>query len=176
MKMRLDLCLFFLTAFYGATVEATVLTGAIDNLPESHAYLWGDGTHNIMRQEWSVARTGRGYFYGRDYFWSNVDVYTVHNLADPLSIKDASVFSYDAHYTVAENGDTVFFRNANGYYGAWSIDEIVFDMGHSPAGYLWGRWYFQDDGSANFTVPEPSTIAMLLTAALGGLLWWRRRR
>jgi uncharacterized repeat protein (TIGR03803 family) len=25
------------------------------------------------------------------------------------------------------------------------------------------------------TVPEPSTIALLLTASLGGLLWWRRR-
>jgi hypothetical protein len=25
-------------------------------------------------------------------------------------------------------------------------------------------------------VPEPSTIALLLTASLGGLLWWRRRR
>jgi probable HAF family extracellular repeat protein len=25
-------------------------------------------------------------------------------------------------------------------------------------------------------VPEPSTIALLLTATLGGLLWWRRRR
>jgi hypothetical protein len=26
------------------------------------------------------------------------------------------------------------------------------------------------------TVPEPSTIALLLTVAFGGLLWWRRRR
>jgi hypothetical protein len=26
------------------------------------------------------------------------------------------------------------------------------------------------------TTPEPSTIALLLTASLGGLLWWRRRK
>jgi hypothetical protein len=25
------------------------------------------------------------------------------------------------------------------------------------------------------SVPEPSTLALLLTATLGGLLWWRRR-
>jgi hypothetical protein len=25
-------------------------------------------------------------------------------------------------------------------------------------------------------VPEPSTIALLLTACISGLLWWRRRR
>jgi hypothetical protein len=25
-------------------------------------------------------------------------------------------------------------------------------------------------------VPEPSTIALLLTASVGGLLWWRRRK
>jgi hypothetical protein len=33
-----------------------------------------------------------------------------------------------------------------------------------------------DSYVSNIVVPEPSTLALLLTATLGGLLWWRRRR
>jgi hypothetical protein len=55
-------------------------------------------------------------------------------------------------------------------------------FGREPGGiWVWGE---RNDGFgyggvfriASRSVPEPSTLALLLTATLGGLLWWRRRK
>jgi hypothetical protein len=60
---------------------------------------------------------------------------------------------------LANTGDfTRAFRSDN---GNWQIQNHLANMSA-----------FAIKGSA---VPEPSTIALLLTATIGGLLWWRRR-
>jgi hypothetical protein len=48
----------------------------------------------------------------------------------------------------------------------------LYDSGGAPYGPLGDYFTYRQSTSA---VPEPATIALLLTAALGGLLWWRRR-
>ena len=80
-------------------------------------------------------------------------------------ISDATVFSYvtDAAVT-AQEGDTVFFRGTNGYYGAWRLDEFYPSAdGSFPYSFLDGQWYFQDDGSGSF-VPEPTSALFMFLA------------
>ena len=139
-------------------VRADVLTGPINDLPESSGpFYWGDGTNDLY-QMWSTANApSTGWFYASDYSWSNADIYVYAGLTDPTTISDATVFSYTTSgAVVAWEGDTVFFRGTNGYYGAWRLDDFYpSDDGSFPYSYLDAQWYFQDDGSGNF-VPEPA--------------------
>jgi len=138
---------------------ATVLQGPIVNLPEAYVvFTWGDGQHDLY-QEWSVANAnlGRGWFYGSTYFpgMSNADVYVYPNLPDPTMVTNAETFTYDNVALIASEGDCVFFRGLNGYYGVWRIDAIDPLPNPPPYGELDGRWYFQDDGTGNFSQPTP---------------------
>ncbi len=151
--------------------DSEVLTGPITGFPESTVSLtWGDGVHDL-KSCWSVQYlNSSGYVYGSSWSDSTADVYVYHGLSDIKTINDASAFSYVANQSlVMDEGDYVFFRGTNGYYGAWRVDNI-FPSG-IPIGqpgthaYLDGQWYFQDDGSASF-VPEPATIALLSLGAL----------
>jgi len=105
----------------------------------------------------------------------NWKVYAYPGLTDVNSITDATVFSYTSGVVNASEGDTVFYRGVNGYYGAWRIDDI-----HDYK--LDGHWYFQDDQTGNFQtsfiIPEPSTLLVWsLLAALGiGTAAYRRKR
>jgi hypothetical protein len=93
-------------------------------------------------------------------------------LSDITTVSDASVFSYTAQSVQFTEGDYVFFRGTNGYYGAWRIDDVYPSGLSFPEAYLDGQWYFQDDGSASF-VPEPAT---LLLFGLGAVLLRRKHR
>ncbi len=102
-------------------------------------------------------------------------VYFYPGLTDPTTISDATLFSYDTQFTRGFNGTseggTVFFRGLNGYYGAWRIDDIYPDDFDPIPGigdaYLDGQWYFQDDGTGSFLVPEPGTGLLLMTGLVG---------
>jgi hypothetical protein len=131
---------------------ATVLIGPMVNLPESSGwYCWGDGVHNLC-QGWSYRTADSGWFYGTSYGWSNADIYVAHGLADPTTVYNAETFTYSAGVDWANEGDTVFFRGRNGYYGAWTIVRIDPQPGVPiPAGFLTGKWLFQTDGTGCFT-------------------------
>ena len=110
-----------------------------------------------------------GWFYGSNYHDSNADVYVYPGLDDPTTIADASVFVYcdsssetcpspygSSSSAWAQEGDTVFFRGVNGKYGAWKIENIYNDPTNSmDYAALDGTWYFQDDGTGNFSDLAP---------------------
>lgn len=132
--------------------EGTVLAGPITNLPESSgAYCWGDGLHNLC-QDWSYRTADSGWFYGSSYSWSNADIYIARGLADPTTVNNADSFAYTDAVDWANEGDSVFFRGRNGFYGAWQIIRIdPLPNIPAPRGALTGKWYFQTDGTGCFT-------------------------
>ena len=134
--------------------RSDVLVGVIHRLPESMVnFTWGDG-ENDLTQRWTVRNeNSAGWFYGLDYTWSNCDVYVYADLNDPTVVTDASVFPYESGAVWATEGSTVFFRGANGYYGAWYVDDIYSpgDPDDPIAAYLDGVWYFVTDQSADFS-------------------------
>jgi len=129
----------------GASV---VLTGQIDEIPESRGiFVWGDSINKLC-QQWSVAVFDQsGWFYGTSNPTSSADVYVLFAPDDPLSVVAAENFEYTAGIAQAAEGDTVFFRGRNGFFGAWTINEIE---GENDA-VLSGDWYFKAGGGGDFT-------------------------
>jgi PEP-CTERM motif len=183
MRTFFGVCLVLTSLICGlvVTVNATLLTGAINDIPEAGVgYYWGDGI-NDLNQRWFTktiypegSGVNLGWFFGSDDSYSNVDIFVYNGLTDLSTIVDSTVFSYlSTGGIIAGEGDTIFFRGVNGYYGAWRIDDIY----TNPAGfmfpytYLSGQWYFQDDGTGNFSntspVPEPATVLLFGIALIG---------
>jgi len=183
---------------FSVSAHGALCTGPINDLRESSGiYWWGDGAINLYT-EWSVhSVAGRdAWFYGSSYSWSNVDVYVYKSLTDPAALHDVAAFPYTDTVVRAGQGDTVFFRGDSGYYGAWRIDDISHTLGYFPenhgAGYflgtdaagafpgihLEGLWYFQDDGTGNFSIhsPIPGTMWLLGFGFLGLAALKRRHR
>jgi len=125
--------------------NSTLISGSIDNVPESYGYwIWGDSVNKLC-QQWSLNIPGAsGWFYGTDSLTSTVDVYVLKAPSNRLTVNNAESFEYTTGTVKAFEGDTVFFRGNNGYYGAWYIKNIEGDT-------LTGTWYFQTNGGGDFT-------------------------
>ena len=125
-----------------------VLTGEIGPIAESVGiFVWGD-TINQLCHQWSVARFDQsGWFYGTSNPTSSADVYVLSAPNDPLSVVAAENFDYTNGSVEAQEGDTVFFRGRNGFFGAWTITDVD---GRGDA-VLTGKWYFKAGGGGDFT-------------------------
>ena len=125
-----------------------VLTGRIEQIPESRGILvWGDSINQLC-QQWSVALFDQsGWFYGTNNSWSSADVYVLAAPNDPLSVVAAKNFDYVTGAVQAHEGDTVFFRGRNGFFGAWTITVVEGDRD----AVLTGEWYFKAGGGGDFT-------------------------
>ncbi len=125
-----------------------IISGSLVDIPESRgAWVWGD-SQNTLCQQWSLSRPDiAGWFYGTNYVTSSADVFVLKAPADPLSIVAAEHFSYTSDTVEAFEGDTVFFRGRNGYFGAWQISDIKV----AQRATLSGTWYFKSDGGGDFT-------------------------
>jgi hypothetical protein len=127
-----------------------VMTGEMELIVESDGiFVWGDSINKLC-QQWSVARNDQsGWFYGGRYSSSSADVYVLAAPNDPLSVVAAENFDYTRDSVQASEGDTVFFRGRNGFFGAWTI----FDVDGTHDAVLSGRWYFRAGGGGDFTGP-----------------------
>jgi hypothetical protein len=168
-----------LSAPAGAYSE--VISGVIDEWPESGTDLvLGDGV-NSVRISWSLQFYDTGYFYGRGGIQGNSEVAALPEVTDVSEITDASAFTFNSYPPSSVGplcdadcdpdlvGDFVVFRSLdNGHFLVLRIDDIrVDDLAQSIA-FLDGTWWFQTDGTGSFVVPEPPR-AYLLAIALGAL-------
>jgi hypothetical protein len=125
-----------------------VLYGVFSGVPESRGdWVWGDSVNSLC-QQWSIAMDDySGWFYGTDFSWSSVDVYVLPSTIDPLSVVAAENFDYTSGSVYAVVGKTVFFRGRNGFFGAWTLEDIDSQTDST----LSGTWYFRADGGGDFT-------------------------
>ena len=174
--------LFLILATVSA--QAAVISGTITDWAEFSSTLTiGDGT-NSVQTIWSQNTWDKGYFYG---YGSGIvqtsEVAYANGITDIAQITDASVFSFeagsvgplcDADCDPSGVGDFVVMRDINtGYYGVLRIDDIA---GFFPDGTLDGTWWFQTDGTGNFSVVPIPAAAWLFGSALIGLAGIKRKR
>lgn len=128
---------------------SVVYAGQIDQVLESRGiFVWGDSLNKLC-QQWSLARPDQsGWFYGTDFPTSSADIFVLVAPQDPLAVIAAENFEYTAEAVLASEGDTVFFRGRNGFFGAWKIQEIA---GGSGDAVLSGDWFFKAGGGGDFT-------------------------
>lgn len=161
--------------------RADVLQGMLDDVYESNVYTIGSGA-STLSFEWSTASPDvSGYFYtgGAD----GVAVYVAQGLADPTTITNAASFAYQTSgVPQAQEGDTVFLRNAGGVYAAIALKDFVQLVPPVPApggGFSYqstldAHWYVDTSGTGNFApVPEPSAYVLMVVGL--GLLASRSR-
>lgn len=153
-------CLSCLLPFRLAQGE--VISGVVSNWAESSERVTiGDGANHVsMWWSWNTAH--RGFFYGSAYDHGS-NVAFSPQISDVSQIANLSEFGFSSYVigplcdaTCARNGvgDIVLWRNnATGHYGALRVENIrTADATQSrPAGYLSGTWWFQTDGSSNFS-------------------------
>jgi hypothetical protein len=170
------------------SVQATVISGKITNWEESSsAKTIGDGV-NRVNLYWSINMIDKGWFYrGYDFYDGALSaVAFAAGVTDISQISDASIFNFgtepigpycDADSDPDGSGDFIVWKNMNtGHYGVLRIDDIVYDGMHPAMATLNGTWWFQTNGTGNFSVvPEPSSFLLFLCgqAALG-ILFKRR--
>jgi hypothetical protein len=164
-----------------AAARSEVISGVIDEWPESGTDLvLGDGV-NSVRISWSLHFYDTGYFYGRGGIQGNSEVAALAEVTDVSEITDASAFTFnsyppdfvgplcDASCDPDGVGDFVVWRSLdNGHYLVLRIDDIRVDDLVQSIAFLDGTWWFQTDGTGDFVVPEAPRAA-LLAIALGAL-------
>lgn len=181
MFKKLVFTLTYLTLVCIPIVNANVISGDISSLHEAHLFTWGNNpsihsswtTHELSQVNGVVS----GWIYGSNTSWaSNTDVYVYSGGIDIASVTNAAAFDYKSQPQSAKKGDTIFFHGLNGFYGAWTINSFSVSNPEDEDIMNWqlfmhGKWYFQDDGTADFSknkssVPEPSSIALLVFGLL----------
>jgi hypothetical protein len=165
------------------SVQATVISGTITNWEgDGPAETIGDGVHRVTLY-WSINTYDKGWFYrGYDLYDSALSkVAFATGVTDISQISDASIFSFfdtqgigpycDADSDPDGTGDFIVWKNmTTGHYGVLRIDDIAVIDIHVPLATLDGTWWFQTDGTGDFSsVPEPSSFLLFFCgqAALG---------
>ncbi|TGD73549.1 VPLPA-CTERM sorting domain-containing protein [Mangrovimicrobium sediminis] len=181
MKLFTAILLFLLPSLS----QAAIISGSMFGWEESTTIeSIGDGSNQVSMW-WSINTSDRGWFYGSGNALTRSDVALATGVTDISQITDASAFSFtntfvgpvcDADCNGNGVGDFLVWRNIDsGFYGVLRVDDIDTTYGADYAT-LSGTWWFQTDGSANFSVVPVPAAAWFMGSALAALVGVGRRR
>ena len=184
--MRKYLAILLLALPFSA--NADVITGTISDWPESGPNeTFGDGMNSVT-MFWSINTFDLGFFYGSG-FTDDSDVAIALGITDVTQIVDASLLTYtssfvgpvcDADCDPLGVGTFLVYNNINtGHYGVFRVDDIVVPDGDFFSATVNGTWWFQTDGTgdfSSFSVPEPGVLPLLAAGLFLGALMRRRVR
>jgi hypothetical protein len=185
-------CAFILIFLQSSSAYAAVISGAITDWVESGpVQTIGDGINHVTLG-WSYATPDRGYFYGSSWTGDS-DVAYAAGVTDITQITDASLYSFtnasigpycDADCDPDGVGEFIVWRNiSSGYYGVLRLDDMYPDP-VDPIYYntlLSGTWWFQTDGTADFSssippIPIPPALWLFGSGLLGLVGVARKKR
>ena len=176
--------------------SAAVITGKVDTWLEYFEILKvGQGDHQVA-MDWSVKTPHSAFFYRFDSQSYKMEVAHAKEIRSIHEIVDASKFVFtndfddniknvcDAICSPTGSGEFVIYKNIqSGHFAVFQVGRIFWPdievvkaklpewqheqlYGFSPAA-MDGTWWFQTDGSANFSqIPTPSAGLLLGTASL----------
>ena len=172
----------------GPVSKGAVLTGTFVDWQEGGIRQVGDGVNHVSMR-WSINTQHFGWFYGRDLLIDS-DVAYAPGVRSINQITNASSLPFtrqaigpygDAAAAADGGGDFIVWRHAtSGHMAVLRIDDIDTGLDTGPnLGHdddlLQGRWWYQTDGSGDFSsVPEPSTGVLIALASVAGD--WKVRR
>lgn len=189
-----------LASFLTVTADAEVISGSLLDVGLNefgfNSGVFGDGTNSvefIAQFAWWTEGSGGMWFYGSEFNYDDEslaksEVAFVPDVLDVSLITDASSYSYTTDAlanSVAVTGGPqlhgsltglVLLRNqATGHFGALRLDGMrVENPWTFNADGIDVTWWFQTDGTGDFSsVPSPGTASVLLAPLLGAC---RRRR
>ena len=160
--MRVLTMLSIVVCFSSTIASAKVISGPIKNWCESESVLsFGATKENRQVQAWwSIdEETGNtAYFYGVGREGNpEVELAIASGVTDISVIKNASTFSYTAGALASiKAGTLLLYHNMKtNHYAAIKVDKIKEAEPNTNCPYasvvVNGTWYFQDDGTANFS-------------------------
>ncbi len=137
-----------------------VKTGFIDDWFESgHTFAFDNYVSNTtdIVAWWSLASSNSGWFYGYN---ASTKVAIARGVTDITQVTDASVYAYeDWSVGPVRPGEFVLFYNTQTrYYAAFKVDRI-----YQTGALISITWYFQADGSADFSSFSPALAARFIT-------------
>ena len=155
----------------------TVISGQISNWPDGTTRMTIGDTLRHVTLWWSLNTLHKGYFYGHTIANTDSDVAFAAGVTNIAQITNASIFSFtdgfvgplsDGILRPNRIGDFVVWRNiTSGHYGVLRVDEIIL-VGQSYV--LNGTWWFQTDGSGNFSTSSavPTITSLSPASATAG--------
>ncbi|MBA4107182.1 MAG: hypothetical protein C0485_15665 [Pirellula sp.] len=172
----------------GSASEGAVLTGTFVDWREGGIREVGDGVNHVSMR-WSINTLHYGWFYGRDldidsdvaYAAGVRSINQITNAASLPFTRQAIGPYGDAAAAADGVGDFIVWRHAtSGHMAVLRIDDIDTGLNTGPNfghddDLLQGRWWYQTDGSGDFSsIPEPSAGVLISLASVVGACKVRR--
>ncbi len=172
-KVILSLILFFGLFAESNSADTSIISGRVVNWSDSLNLTKTIGDFkNHVSLSWSQSGGSSGFFYGSDFLVDS-DVAFATDVTEISQITDASIFDFisssvgphcDADCDPDGVGDFIVWRNkTTGHYGVLRIDDIDSNF------LLSGTWWFQTDGSSDFSNASSNNDCIASYSIDGGL-------
>jgi len=154
------------------TARGDVLTGKVTGLNDSTRYVFGEQPFvTDVTLDWWGTGSDEATVYGipGNTEVTSVDVTRVNHITGPLSFTEGTVgplYDFNSAKNDDRIGDFAVLHNVNtGHYGAVRVDDVYPGKAEMLLDFT---WWFQTDGTLNFSEAEPSITVI---SPNGGEVW-----